>query len=383
MSAKNHKPASVLFSLIVFFAVGSFFLDGIVLVIMPALQAPSLDSVFLLITHIGFALGLFVALPFIILLMRKEVSEALYILTAAASSSLIGMLLKMVVATERPSQDIFVFSGPLVNSFPSLHALLVFAMLPLLAKHFQKWKYLFSSMAILVAFTRLYFGVHHLSDVVWGALLGYGIGWYVAQDHSESKLNLSPLEMRRKIFHVVLGIVLATLVFFDYLNALRIGIILAVGIALSFIEKKQKLPFLSLMLDLFERVPERKSFPAKGMLMFIAGVFLAVLIFPKNIALASIMVLTLGDAAAHIFGVHFGNVRSPLAEHRFIEGAFAGIIAGFFGALFFVPPLHALVAATAAMLVEAIEFNIPKLQVDDNLLIPLMAGASLLLMGMA
>src|SRR3989338_6059916 len=115
MSAKNHKPASVLFSLIVFFAVGSFFLDGIVLVIMPALQAPSLDSVFLLITHIGFALGLFVALPFIILLMRKEVSEALYILTAAASSSLIGMLLKMVVATERPSQDIFVFSGPLVN----------------------------------------------------------------------------------------------------------------------------------------------------------------------------------------------------------------------------------------------------------------------------
>ncbi len=384
MSAKHHNPASsVLFSLIVFFAVGSFFLDDIVLGIMPFLQAPFLDSVFLIVTHLGFVLGLFVLLPFIVLLIRNEGSEALYVLTAAAASSLIGMLLKMVVSTERPSQDIFVFSGPLVNSFPSLHALLVFAMLPLLAKHFPKWKHLFSSMAILVAFTRLYFGVHYLSDVVWGALLGYGIGWYVAQDHSESKLNLSPFEMRRKIFHIVFGIVLAAFVYLDYLDAMSLGILLAVGIALSFIEKKQKLPFLSPMLDIFERSADRKSFPAKGMLLFLGGVFLAVFLFPKDIALASIMVLTLGDAAAHIFGIHFGNVRSPLAEHRFIEGAFAGIIAGFFGALFFVPPLHALVAATAAMLVEAIEFNIPKLSVDDNILVPVVAGASLLLLGMA
>ncbi len=383
MPTKTFKAtSSILFSLVIVFAVASFFLDGVVVDSMPHFRNTVIDTIFLVITNATFVAIAFVILPFLILLMRKQTSEAVYVLTAAASSLLICLLLKMVVASPRPPQELFSFSGPFQGSFPSMHAFLVFAMLPLIALHIPKGKLIFSALAVLVSFTRLYFGVHYLSDVVWGALLGYGIGWYVAQDHSEAKLTLSAFEFRRKLFHILLGIAFVALIYFGALRALSLGIILALGIALSLIEKHNKLPFLSLMLDLFERESDRESFPAKGMLFFIAGVFLSVLLFPINIALASIMVLTFGDSFTHIFGVHFGKVKSPLAEHRFIEGAFAGIIAGFFGALFFVSPLHALIAATAAMLVEAIEFNIPKIQVDDNILIPLVAGASLMLLGM-
>jgi undecaprenyl-diphosphatase len=384
-SNKNEQTitSSILFSLLVVVSLASFFIDEIVLAAMPSVRVPILDTFFFGITHIGIVAALFILVPFIALLIRKQSSEAIYLLTAAASSLLIGILLKMAVASQRPTQDLFTFFGPIVHSFPSLHALLVFAMVPILSKNFPKMRYVVWILASLVALSRLYFGVHYVSDVVWGILLGFGIGWYIAQDHSESKLRVTPFELRRKAFHTVFGTALTFLIYFNHLNALRLGVLLVIGLALSFIERKARLPVLSTLLDIFERSGERKTFPARGMLMFIAGAFLAVLLFPKNIALASLMILTFGDCAAHLFGVQFGRVKNPLSEHRFIEGAFAGIIAGFFGALFFVSPLHAIVASVVAMMVEAVEFNIPSLQVDDNVLVPLIAGASLLLISIA
>jgi dolichol kinase/membrane-associated phospholipid phosphatase len=379
MSAKLYPSA--LFSCVVVFAVASFLLDDFFFKTMPLLRFNALDAFFTIITNFWFVFALFVAVPCVALLFRNQASETLFLLTAFASSTLIGLLLKMLIAKPRPEQMLFEVPSSVMYSFPSSHALLVFAMLPLLVKHFPRWRYLFFPTALLVCFSRVYFGVHYLSDVVWGSLLGYGIGWYIAQEHSQSKMQLTPLELRRKVFHIAFGCILAFLLYAGYLNALFLGILLAVGIVLSFVEKKHRLPFLSTMLDIFEREGHRKTFPAKGMLMFLGGVFLATLLFPQQIALAAIMVLTFGDSVSHMFGIHFGRVHNPLAEQRFIEGAFAGIIAGFFGALFFVPPLQALVASTAAMLAEAIEFNIPRLTIDDNILVPLVAGASLLVLG--
>jgi undecaprenyl-diphosphatase len=383
MSSKQKIKPSVLFALVIVLLLSSFFLDSLVFDLMPELRLQVLDTLFLFLTHIGLVIALFIILPCIMLVSKKQQSEIPFLLTAAASFSLIGILLKMAVSSQRPSQELFTFFGPFQGSFPSLHALVVCAMLPLIIRHFPSLRYVFMSMAALISFTRIYFGVHYLSDVVWGAFLGFGLGWYAAQDHGKNKFSITAFELRRKAFHVLFGIALAILIYLDHLNALWLGFLLAIGVALSVLEKIMRLPVLSSLLDTFERDEDRYTFPAKGMLLFLGGAFLVTVLFPKDIALASIMVLSLGDAFAHIFGVQFGKVRNPFSEHRFIEGVFAGIIAGFFGALFFVPALHALVAATSAMLVEAIEFNIPPIQVDDNLLVPLVAGASLLLMGMA
>lgn len=63
------------------------------------------------------------------------------------------------------------------SSFPSFHTMLVFSVLPILIKEFRKIKHAWLIFACLVAFSRVYFGVHYMSDILAGALIGYLIGY--------------------------------------------------------------------------------------------------------------------------------------------------------------------------------------------------------------
>ena len=94
--------------------------------------------------------------------------------------------------------------------------------------------------------------------------------------------------------------------------------------------------------------------------------------------MASIMILALGDSVSHLYGLHYGRIKHPLSSTKFFEGTIAGFIAGFIGALIFLPWLEAFLASLAAMAVEAIEIKIGAGQVDDNLIIPVVAGAAVL-----
>ena len=61
------------------------------------------------------------------------------------------------------------------HSFPSGHATLAFMAAVILAGYFRRG-YLFFLIAIAVCFSRVYVGVHYVSDVIAGALLGAAIG---------------------------------------------------------------------------------------------------------------------------------------------------------------------------------------------------------------
>ncbi len=87
-------------------------------------------------------------------------------------------VLKKIVARPRPDYMLSVSAVPFSRySFPSGHATMAFLMAILLSKYYPRYTYVFYSIAVLVGLSRIYLGVHYLSDVVGGAVLGLAIGW--------------------------------------------------------------------------------------------------------------------------------------------------------------------------------------------------------------
>jgi len=64
-------------------------------------------------------------------------------------------------------------------SFVSAHAANTFSCAVILAYFYPRFKPYYFGIAALVAFSRVYVGVHFLGDVFFGALYGYGIGWAI------------------------------------------------------------------------------------------------------------------------------------------------------------------------------------------------------------
>ena len=89
----------------------------------------------------------------------------------------LGFFIKLLVARPRP--EFLPLEIKNSYSFPSGHALAVFAPLALIDKEFPKLKWFWFCIALIVLFSRLYLGVHYLSDVIAGALIGYLTGLFV------------------------------------------------------------------------------------------------------------------------------------------------------------------------------------------------------------
>ena len=184
---------------------------------------------------------------------------------------------------------------------------------------------------------------------------------------------LTKLEIKRQFAHIILGISIVILLNFNLINAAILLIIFIIGFIISFSSKKFHIPIIHDFLKIFDRKQDLEDFPGKGAVFYILGAFIVVLVFPKDIASASIMILALGDSISRLIGP-YGYLKHPFHNTKFFEGAIAGAIAGFFGALFFVSWLQALIASSASMLLEGLDLRIKNFKIDDNLLIPIVAA---------
>lgn len=189
------------------------------------------------------------------------------------------------------------------------------------------------------------------------------------------------MEIKRQLFHIACGIVIITLVKLEILNLIILGIVIILGFIISAIYKRYTIPGISWFMKHFEREVNMKTFPGKGALFYLLGCFFAILLFREDVALASIMIMALGDSISTMFSKRYnGKIKHPFSTRKYLKGALVGGLAGFFGALLFVSPIFAFVSSLIAMIIEGIDIKLGFTQVDDNLIIPIVAGTIITIM---
>ncbi|MBT4135826.1 phosphatase PAP2 family protein [archaeon] len=187
-SVKNRSVFCVVVGLTFVLIVLSFIFDVQIIKFIESLRNQYLDVYFLIIEFLS---NVFIIFFFIICLFSWNKKTRRYVIPAGLTiflSVIVAVTLKVVVKRLRPFQEGLVsvlnmlFYEGLGNfntwnySFPSFQTMLVFALVPLLNKKFRKFKYIWLIFAVSVGLSRMYFGVHYMSDVLSGGLIGYLIG---------------------------------------------------------------------------------------------------------------------------------------------------------------------------------------------------------------
>jgi undecaprenyl-diphosphatase len=104
----------------------------------------------------------------------RRPSIGLLALAAVSAADLSATLLKVLIPRHRPRLHTIV-REPHDHSFPSGHAATSFAGATLLSAYAPRLRVPLYALAVLIAFSRLYVGVHYPLDVLGGAVVGVGV----------------------------------------------------------------------------------------------------------------------------------------------------------------------------------------------------------------
>ena len=188
--------------------------------------------------------------------------------------------------------------------------------------------------------------------------------------------RLTGLEVRRKLFHIATGTIIAVLLLSGWLSAFHLTLLFFGLLTIFLVYTRFRLPLIHEMLVQMEREENMRTFAGIGASFFVLGMALAAWLFPAAVAAGAILILAWGDGISGLVGP-YGKL--PYINHRKAwEGILAGIAAGTLAASFAVPFVQALSAAAVAMLLEGLDLKLGSWKVDDNLLIPLVAGVVML-----
>lgn len=186
-------------------------------------------------------------------------------------------------------------------------------------------------------------------------------------------------EIYRKLIHLIFNTVIPLAYLLLGIPRFWMVIILAVcSIAIVAIDlNRRRVKWLAKIFDLFFNGMMRShEYDGKltGASYVLIGSFFTVLFFPREIAVLALLFMAFGDTFAALVGMKFGKIK---IWNKTLEGTLAGLIVCILVSLYSanIPILVRVIGAVAAMFIEVLPINI-----DDNLRIPIFAGAVMYLL---
>ena len=172
----------ILFIILTIFVISgkTSYIDEMTFNSLISLKNKPLTNSLYVITSLGSTVGIIISLivTLVIFLRYKALSDFKYVLGNVGFGVILMKVLKTIIRRVRPSWKWIVQGG---FSYPSGHtisSLLFYGTLILLINKKVKGRYkkpliyVFSLMILLIGISRIYFGVHYLTDVVASILLG-------------------------------------------------------------------------------------------------------------------------------------------------------------------------------------------------------------------
>lgn len=145
---------------------------------LQTIHTPLLDKILAFITSLGNAGIVWIVLAVVLLILPKTRKTGIIVAAALLMDLILcNLILKNLVARVRPydvnTAIAILIKKPLDFSFPSGHTAASFAAMTalFLAKMKKAWIAALV-LAVLIAFSRLYFYVHYPTDVLGGAIVG-------------------------------------------------------------------------------------------------------------------------------------------------------------------------------------------------------------------
>ena len=150
-----------------------------------------------LITHLGSIL--FWVFTAVFFWFRKKRKLAFLLIVGLILDSIIVGGLKTIIGRERPYLQLptRLLVGESGMSFPSGHSERSFLSVIIISNFYPRYKTFLYILSSLIAFSRVYVGVHYPSDVIFGACIGIITGILILKSKKINKI-FEPIEKKWK-----------------------------------------------------------------------------------------------------------------------------------------------------------------------------------------
>jgi undecaprenyl-diphosphatase len=150
-------------------------------------NAPAVDAAMWFFSAIGYFGGIWAGIAIVLAAWVPRLRPIAWqvLLALLLTQGVVDLAVKPFVGRPRPfvtvpTSRVVGHYRPPTYSFPSGHAALGFASATVLAFGVPRLKILWLALAAIVAFSRVYIGVHYPLDITFGALLGVAVGVLVS-----------------------------------------------------------------------------------------------------------------------------------------------------------------------------------------------------------